>query len=157
MFHKVRIQGLLLDPITERPILVLKNLEDDRILPIWIGSSEANAIALQLENVKVPRPMTHDLMCGILSKVEIPVREVRITDLKDNTYFADIVLQRDEGDVHVDARPSDAVALAVRIGAPIYVEDSIFEKTGEADEDNTDQLRQWLDQLSPEELGRYEM
>lgn len=157
MFQKVRIQGLLLDPITERPILVLRNLDDNRILPIWIGNSEANAIALQLENVKVPRPMTHDLLCGILSQVEIPVREVRITDLKDNTYFADIVLEKGGGDVHVDARPSDAVALAVRIGAPIYVEDSIFEKTSEQDEDNTEQLRKWLEELSPDELGRYEM
>jgi len=157
MFHRVRIQGLLLDPITERPILILKDVADNKILPIWIGSSEANAIALQLENIKVPRPMTHDLMCGILDKVAAPMKEVRITDLKDNTYFADIVLGLGDADVHVDARPSDAVALAVRTGAPIYVEEGIFERTSELDEDNAEQLRKWLDDLSPEEMGRYEM
>jgi uncharacterized protein len=157
MFQRVRIQGLLLDPITERPILVLKNVEDNRILPIWIGSSEANAIALQLENIKVPRPMTHDLLCGILDKVAASMKEVRITDLKDNTYFADIVLSCEGGDLHVDARPSDAVALAVRTGAPIFVEDAIFERTAEMDEDDAVQLRKWLEELSPEEMGRYEM
>jgi hypothetical protein len=157
MFQRVQIQGLLLDPITERPILILKNLEDNRILPIWIGSSEANAIALQLENIKVPRPMTHDLMCGILDKMSVPMKEVRITNLKDNTYFADIVLSCRGGDVHVDARPSDAVALAVRLDVPIFVEEAIFEMAGDVDEDNAEQLRKWLEALSPEELGRYEM
>jgi uncharacterized protein len=157
MFHRVRIQGLLLDPITERPILVLKALDDSRILPIWIGSSEANAIALQLENIKVPRPMTHDLVCGILEKVASPLKEVRITDLKDNTYFADLVLDRQGNDLHVDARPSDAIALAVRTGAPIYVEEAIFEKTGELEEDTASNLRKWLEDLSPEEMGQYEM
>lgn len=157
MYQKVRIQGLLLDPITERPILVLKVIEDSRILPIWIGSSEANAIALQLENIKVPRPMTHDLVCGILDKVASPLKEVRITDLKDNTYFADLVLNHQGTDLHVDARPSDAIALAVRTGAPIYVDEVIFDKTGELEEDTASNLRKWLEDLSPEEMGRYEM
>jgi bifunctional DNase/RNase len=156
MYQKVKIQGLLLDPITERPILVLKEDEASRILPIWIGTSEANAIALQLENIKVPRPMTHDLLCGILSKVNSPLKEVRICDLRDNTYFADIILSYDGGELHVDSRPSDAIALAVRTGVPIFVEDSIFQKSAEA-EDFNENLRQWLQKLSPDELGRYEM
>jgi bifunctional DNase/RNase len=158
MLHRVRIQGLILDPITERPILLLKNDEDSRVLPIWIGSSEANAIALRLEHIEVPRPMTHDLLCGILDQTQTSLKEVRITDLRDNTYFADIVLARREGEVHVDSRPSDAVALAVRAGAPIFVEESVFEKTFSVDENASgEQLARWLEQLSPEEMGRYEM
>ncbi len=156
MYQRVKIQGLLLDPVTERPILVLKEDEASRILPIWIGTSEANAIALQLENIKVPRPMTHDLLCGILSKVNSSLVEVRICDLRDNTYFADIILAHDGSELHVDSRPSDAIALAVRTGVPIYVEDSIFQKSAET-EDFNENLQQWLQNLSPDELGRYEM
>ena len=105
----------------------------------------------------MPRPMTHNLMCGILDKMSVPMKEVRITDLKDNTYFADIVLSCGGGDVHVDARPSDAVALAVRLDVPIFVEEAVFEMTVDVDEDNPEQLRKWLEELSPEEMGRYEM
>lgn len=156
MYQRVKIQGLLLDPVTERPILVLKEDEASRILPIWIGTSEANAIALQLENIKVPRPMTHDLLCGILNKVNSSLVEVRICDLRDNTYFADIILSHEGSELHVDSRPSDAIALAVRTGVPIYVEDSIFQRSAET-EDFNENLQQWLQNLSPEELGRYEM
>jgi bifunctional DNase/RNase len=156
-FQKVIIQGLVLDPLTQWPILVLKEEEASRLVPIWIGTSEANAIALELESVKVPRPMTHDLIHGILEKVEAPVGEVRITDLKDNTYFADIVLRPLRGgEIHVDARPSDAVALALRARAPIFVEESVFEKCTRL-EDNTEALRTWLESLDPEDLGRFEM
>jgi hypothetical protein len=156
VYQKVFIQGLLLDPITERPILVLREEGEQRILPIWIGVSEANAIALQLENVKVPRPMTHDLLCGILSQMHGQVKEVRICDLQDNTYFADIVLEQAGEEVHVDARPSDAVALAVRADAPIFVEETIFDRCGETEEAG-DFVRSWFEQLSPEDLGRYRM
>lgn len=156
MYQRVKIQGLLLDPVTERPILVLKEDDASRILPIWIGTSEANAIALQLENIKVPRPMTHDLLCGILNKVNSSLVEVRICDLRDNTYFADIILAHEGSELHVDSRPSDAIALAVRTGVPIYVEDSIFQKSAET-EDFNENLQQWLQNLSPDELGRYEM
>lgn len=158
MYTKVHIHGMVLDPITERPILVLKD-ESNRILPIWIGSFEANAIALQLEHIAVPRPMTHDLVCGILSQVGTPVKEVLICDLKDNTYFADIILLSQGHELHVDARPSDAVALAVRSGAPILVEESLFDRNLEGEEaaEGQEQLRQWLEKLTPEEMGRYEM
>ena len=158
MYTKVHIQGMVLDPITERPILVLKD-DSNRVLPIWIGSFEANAIALQLEHISVPRPMTHDLVCGILSRVGAPVKEVLICDLKDNTYFADIILLSQGQELHVDARPSDAVAVAVRSGAPILVEESLFDRNLEGDDaaESQEQLRQWLEKLTPEEMGGYEM
>ncbi|MEW5764011.1 MAG: bifunctional nuclease family protein [Acidobacteriota bacterium] len=156
MLQKVVIHGLVLDPITQWPILVLKEEAASRLVPIWIGTSEANAIALELESIKVPRPMTHDLLCGILEKVHAPIKEVRITDVRDNTYFADLVLSPSAGELHVDARPSDAIALALRAHVPIFVEESIFEKCYEL-EDNTEALRQWLEKLSPEEMGRFEM
>jgi bifunctional DNase/RNase len=159
MYQKVTIHGLVVDPITERPILVLKVDADDRVLPIWIGHYEANAIALQLENINVPRPMTHDLVCGILSQANLPLKEVLICDLRDNTYFADLVLMSNGQEIHVDARPSDAVALAVRSGAPILVEDSLFERMADSDDggENTEQVLRWLEKLTPEELGHYEM
>ncbi len=159
MYQKVRIHGLVVDPITERPILVLKVEDDDRVLPIWIGHFEANAIALQLENIRVPRPMTHDLLCQILSRVSSPLKQVLICDLKENTYFADIVLNFQGEEVHVDARPSDAVALAVRAGAPIYVEESLFDRMAEAEDSpgSSEQVLRWLEKLTPEEMGRYEM
>jgi bifunctional DNase/RNase len=158
MYTKVHIQGMVLDPITERPILVLKD-EANRVLPIWIGHFEANAIALQLEHIAVPRPMTHDLVCGILSSMGTPVKEVLICDLKDNTYFADIILLSQGQELHVDARPSDAVAVAVRSGAPILVEESLFDRDldGEEAAGSQEQLRRWLETLTPEEMGRYEM
>lgn len=159
MYQKVHIHGLVVDPITERPILVLKVVGDDRVLPIWIGHFEANAIALQLENIRVPRPMTHDLVCQILSRFSSPLKEVLICDLKENTYFADIVLNFQGNEVHVDARPSDAVALAVRAGAPIFVEDSLFDRMAEAEDSpgSSEQVLRWLEKLSPEGMGRYEM
>lgn len=159
MQQKVKIHGLVLDPLTERPILVLKGDQDDRVLPIWIGQFEANAIALHLEKISVPRPMTHDLLCGMLDRVGTPVKEVLIRDLQDNTYFADIVLLSGADELRVDARPSDAVALAVRAGAPIYVEESLFDRVCDPDDvhGGAEQLLRWLDKLDPEELGKYEM
>ncbi|MEJ2367373.1 MAG: bifunctional nuclease family protein [Acidobacteriota bacterium] len=159
MYEPVNIHGIFLDPITERPILLLKHTADNRILPIWIGAAEANAIALQLEHVKVPRPMTHDLMCGILDQLASPIEKVLICDLQDNTYFAQIQIKRDQAELLVDARPSDAVALAIRVGAPIFVRDDIFDRAGQTEEkeESAEQLSKWLENLNPEDLGHYEM
>ena len=159
MHQRVHIHGLVVDPLTERPILVLKGDTDDRVLPIWIGQFEANAIALRQEKIQVPRPMTHDLLCGMLARVGTPVKEVLIRDLQDNTYYADIVLLNGKDEIRVDARPSDAVALALRVGAPIFVEEDLFERVCDPDDAHggAEQLLRWLDQLSPDELGTYEM
>ena len=159
MFLQVRVQGLFLDPITERPILVLRHEEGNRFLPIWIGAPEANAIALRLEGVEVPRPMTHDLMQGMLEKLSAQVVKVLICDLQENTYFAQIVLSANGQEAIVDSRPSDAVALAVRTGAPIFVREEIFDRATKAEEPTTaeEQVQRWLEGLTPEDLGRYEM
>ncbi len=156
MYQRVRINGLLLDPITERPILVLKEMGVKRILPMWIGASEADAIALKLEHIEAPRPMTHDLLCRILETTKSAIKEIRIRELRDNTYFADIIFVHGGKELCVDARPSDAIALAIRIEAPIYVEDSIFEQEMETN-DSFLKLDDWLHDLSSEEMGHYEM
>lgn len=160
MFDLVSIHALLLDPLTERPILILRSEENGRILPIWIGASEANAIALEIERVHVPRPMTHDLLCSILDTVGVPVLRVHITDLRDNTFFAEIVLDGKGGEVPIDARPSDAVAVALRTGSPIFVKDDVFELFAASEcgeEPCAERVQKWLDGLAPEELGQYKM
>ena len=159
MYLQVRVQGLFLDPITERPILVLRHEEGNRFLPIWIGAPEANAIALRLEGVEVPRPMTHDLLQGILEKLGASVSKVLICDLQESTYFAQIVLDVNGQETCIDARPSDAVALAIRTGAPIFVREEIFDRATHAEEHTSaeEQVQKWLEGLTPEEMGRYEM
>ncbi len=159
MYQKVHVHGLLVDPIKEMPILVLKDDEDGRMLPIWIGHYEANAISLHMEKIPVPRPMTHDLLCRVLEGAGSSLEKVLIRDLQDHTYFAELVLMREGHEVHVDARPSDAVAMAVRTGSPIFVEASLYERAADVEEgdDDVDSLRRWLAKLSPEELGEYEM
>ena len=160
MFSKVKVHGLMLDPITEHPILLLRSEECGRILPIWIGSPEANAIALEIEKVHVPRPMTHDLLCHIIDSMGCCVRKVLISDLKENTYFAQVVLLKDEVETAVDSRPSDAVAIAMRTGAPIYIEDSVFERFAEAEESahgGESQLERLLEKLPSEDMGEYKM
>lgn len=159
MYLPVRVQGLFVDPISERPILVLRHEGDHRVLPIWIGPGEAHAIAMRLEGVEAPRPMTHDLLLELVSRLGASVEKVLVCDLKENTYFAQIVLKSGEGECVLDARPSDAVALAVRAGAPILVWEDIFDQAGRGEDarDGEETLRAWLEGLGPEELGRYEM
>ena len=158
MYLRAHVHGLLVDPIKDMPILVLKDDADGRVLPIWIGHYEANAIALHLEKVRVPRPMTHDLLCQILDRSGSSLQRVLIRDLRDHTYYADLVLLNEGDEVHVDARPSDAVALAVRTGSPIFVEDTLYARAAELDDGTSeDSLQDWLGKLSPEELGEYEM
>jgi uncharacterized protein len=159
MYQRVHVHGLMVDPIKEMPILVLKGDEDGRILPIWIGHFEANAIALQLEGIHVPRPMTHDLLCQIIDQAGYTVQRVLIRDLVDHTYLADLVLRSEGGEVTVDARPSDAVALAVRKGADIFVEESLYAKADTVADASMDEdsVPRWLDKLRPEDMGEYEM
>ena len=124
---EMTIKGLMIDPITNMPIVILKDKEGDRVLPIWVGVFEANAIALQIENISTPRPMTHDLLRNILSEIEADVQRIVVCELKENTFYAMIYLDREGQTMAVDARPSDAIALALRTKAPIFVEDDVVE------------------------------
>jgi hypothetical protein len=154
------IKGLMVDPITNMPIVLLHDREGARVLPIWIGVFEANAIALQIENQATPRPMTHDLLRNVITDLRAAVDRVVVTELKDNTFYAAIYLQVGEDLVAVDARPSDAIALALRAKAPIFVEDTVLEgaKTLDTPEPgDTDQLQRWLESIDPEDLGKYKM
>ncbi len=160
MERKVDIQSLILDPFSQRPIMVLRSETSDRLLPICIGPNEANAIALQLEHIPVPRPMTHDLITGILDSLGVPVKKVRITDLRNNTFYAEIILDRDGREIRLDARPSDAVALALRLAVPIFVEETVFERCSseeETEESCSEIYRRCMESLGPKDFGRYKM
>ncbi|MCP3980015.1 MAG: bifunctional nuclease family protein [bacterium] len=160
MAVEMKVKGLMVDPVSNMPIIVLKDSGGDSVLPIWVGIFEANAIAMQLENVISPRPMTHDLLKSVIESLSGEIRRVVITDLKDNTFFARIDLDSSGQSLEVDARPSDAMALALRAGAPIFVESGVLTKSaqpGEADSEQTERLRRWLETVDPNELGRYEM
>ncbi len=158
---EMTIKGLMIDPITNMPIVILKDRGGERVLPIWVGVFEANAIALQIENIATPRPMTHDLLRNILSEIEADVLRIVVSDLRDNTFYAMIYLDRAGDTIAIDARPSDAIALALRTKAPIYVEDSVVESAKGLDltKDSTDseRLQKWLEGLNPEDLGKYKM
>jgi bifunctional DNase/RNase len=161
MLIEMSIKGLMVDPMAGTPIVILKDKQGERVLPIWVGVPEANAIALQIENVSTPRPMTHDLLRNIITDLEGRVDRVVVSDLKDNTYFAIIHLTVRGERVAVDARPSDAIALALRTRSPILVEESVIENARTADftaepADN-ERLQKWLESLDPEELGKYKM
>jgi uncharacterized protein len=158
---EMTIKGLTVDPVTNMPIVILHDVDDKRILPIWVGVFEANAIALQIENVHTPRPMTHDLLRNVIHDLQASVDRVVVSDVKDNTFFAHIYLDTPAGKVAVDARPSDAIALALRTRSPIWVEESVIDnaKTIDASTAKVDgeRLHQWLESLDPEDLGKYKM
>jgi hypothetical protein len=157
---EMAIKGLMVDPITNMPIVLLHDREGARVLPIWIGVFEANAIALQIENQTTPRPMTHDLLRNVITDLKAAVDRVVVTELKENTFYAAIYLQVGDDLVAVDARPSDAIALALRARAPIFVEDAVLEgaKTLDTPEPaDRDQLQRWLESIDPEDLGKYKM
>jgi bifunctional DNase/RNase len=161
MLIEMSIKGLMVDPMAGTPIVILKDKQGDRVLPIWVGVPEANAIALQIENVSTPRPMTHDLLRNIITDLEGRVDRVVVSELRDNTYFAIIHLTVRGERVAVDARPSDAIALALRTRSPILVEEAVIEHARTADfssepADN-ERLQKWLESLDPEELGKYKM
>lgn len=158
---EMTIKGLMIDPVTNMPIVILKDKEGDRVLPIWVGVFEANAIALQIENIATPRPMTHDLLRNILSEIDADVQRIVVSELKENTFYAMIYLDRAGDLTAVDARPSDAIALALRTKAPIFVEDTVVESAKGLDlsKETTDseRLQKWLEGLNPDDLGKYKM
>jgi bifunctional DNase/RNase len=158
---EMKIRGLTMDPVTQMPIVVLKDVNGGTVLPIWVGIFEANAIALEIEKVSTPRPMTHDLIKTVLMGLNTGVKKIVVSELKDDTFYALIWLEKDGELISVDSRPSDALALALRLDCPIYVEDSVLKNSKTAasvsDKVQSDELKKWLEGLNDEDLGRYKM
>ncbi|HVP55132.1 MAG TPA: bifunctional nuclease family protein [Candidatus Eisenbacteria bacterium] len=158
---EMKIRGLMMDPATNMPIVILKETDTETVLPIWVGMYEANAIALEIEKVSTPRPMTHDLLKNLLIGLETTVRKVVVTELRDDTFYAVIWLERSGEIISIDSRPSDALALALRMDCPIYVEDEVLKVSKQAanvsDRVSSDELRKWLENLGDDDLGRYKM
>jgi bifunctional DNase/RNase len=158
---EMKIRGLMMDPVTNMPIVVLKDAGGSAILPIWVGIYEANAIALEIEKVQTPRPMTHDLLKNLLLGLNVRVHKVVVNDLKDDTFYALIWMERDGQMMSVDSRPSDALALALRLDCPIFVEEDVLKNSkvssAAAEKASGEDLRKWLEGLSDEDLGRYKM
>lgn len=157
---QMEVRGLLLDPTAETPVLLLQSAAGQLLLPIWIGPVEANAIAMALEGVRAPRPMTHDLIEGILSGLEADLERIEIWQLLEGTFHGRLRLRKGESTIEVDSRPSDAVAIAVRLGAPIWVAKAVIEEALRHDLASTgdeEQLRDWLEKVRPEDLGKYTM
>jgi len=159
-----KIKGLMMDPLTNSPIVVLQDITSDTLLPIWVGIFEANAIALQIEKVDTPRPMTHDLIKGLLNHLDARVTKIVVTELKDSTFYALIFLDVAGKTITVDSRPSDAIALALRTDSPIFVTDEVISKSASAstmtlsaERSTPEEIRQWLENLNPEDLGKYKM
>jgi hypothetical protein len=165
MLTPMVISGLTVDPLTNSPIVLLKEVEGQRTLPIWIGLLEATAIASELEGIKFSRPMTHDLLKNLMGIMNVKVNRVEVCDLKNNTYFALIHIDHNGKEMSIDARPSDALAISLRMGAPIFVADEVIDKSSQIEikaepEDKTEQGKKWqdiLEKLNPEDFGKYKM
>lgn len=165
MSIRMKVFGLTIDPLTNSPILILKDMEGEKSIPIWIGLLEATAIASELEKVKFSRPMTHDLMKNLMDHIGLRLAKVEVCDLRDNTYFALLHLVFQDKEFTMDARPSDAIALALRAEAPIYVDEQVLQKSKEVDlgakeEIQSTEAKKWteiLESLSPEDFGKYKM
>ena len=161
MTVEMKVKGLMWDPVSRMPIVILRTQAGESVLPIFVGLFEANAIAQQLDGSLSPRPMTHDLLGNLIDALHGRVDRVVITDLRDNTFFAIIHLERNGEKLAIDARPSDAMALALRVKVPIFVEDAVLARSSASGEegqvDEAERLRRWLETVDPEELGRYEM
>jgi bifunctional DNase/RNase len=158
---EMKIRGLMMDPVTNMPIVVLKDMSGDAVLPIWVGIYEANAIALEIEKVTTPRPMTHDLIKVLLMGLEASIKKVVVSELRDETFYALIWLEREGHLMSVDSRPSDALALALRHDCPIFVDDKVLQSSKNSatvsEKVNDEELRKWLEGLNDEDLGRYKM
>ncbi len=158
---EMKIRGLMMDPQTNNPIVVLKDVNGTAILPIWVGIFEASAIASEIEKQATARPMTHDLIRNLLFGLEAAVKKIVVSDLRDDTFYAVIWLERNGEMISVDSRPSDALAIALRMDCPIFVDDSVLktsrENTSVAEVGSNEDLRKWLESLSDEDLGRYKM
>lgn len=158
---EVKIRGLMMDPVTNMPVVVLKEAQGTGILPIWVGVYEANAIALEIEKVQTPRPMTHDLLKNVLTGLDVRLQKVVVSELKDDTFYALIWMEREGQLISMDSRPSDALALALRLDCPIFVEEEVLKNSKKAglvaEKGSSDELRKWLENLNDEDLGRYKM
>ena len=154
---EMSIRGLMIDPITNMPIVILKDADDQRTLPIWVGPVEANAIAIQMENITTPRPMTHDLLVRVMADLGATVDRVVVADLSENTFYAQLILRRGDDVVVVDARPSDALALALRTKARVFVSEHVLDRAQSldtsAEQANQERLQRWLESLDPDDLG----
>jgi bifunctional DNase/RNase len=165
MFRPMVVSGLTVDPLTNSPIVILKEVEGERTLPIWIGLLEATAIASELEGIKFSRPMTHDLLKNIMGLIDLKVNKVEVCDLKNNTYYALIYINHKGKEISIDARPSDALALSLRVDAPIFVAEEVIDMSSQIDlkpepEDKSEQGKKWqeiLEKLNPEDFGKYKM
>ena len=160
-----RIKGLMMDPITNAPIVVLREVGGDALMPIWVGIFEANAIAMQIEKVDMPRPMTHDLLKAVLDHLDIEVTKVVVSELRDNTFYAHIFLRSGDRTITVDSRPSDAIAIALRTDSPIFITDGVLAKSHKPDgapvpssrQRAAEDIKKWLENLDPDDLGKYKM
>jgi bifunctional DNase/RNase len=159
---EMKVEGLTLDPLTNMPIIILKDLLSDKALPIWVGYFEANAIALEIEKINTPRPMTHDLLRSMITSLHAKVKHVLINDLKENTFFAVISVIQNGNDMTIDSRPSDAIALALRTKSPIFVEDKVIEAAKKLDlpdpnkiqDDEKQQWKDWITSIKPQDFGK---
>jgi bifunctional DNase/RNase len=158
---EMKIRGLMMDPVTQLPIVILKDIGSDTLLPIWVGVFEANAIALEIEKVATPRPMTHDLIRNVLSGLDTFVRRVVVTELRADTFYAVVWLEREGKAISIDSRPSDALALALRADCPIFVDEDVIKaskgNTQEPERLNNEELKKFLEGLNDEDLGKYKM
>ncbi len=158
---EMKIRGLMMDPVTQLPIVILKDVSSETLLPIWVGVFEANAIALEIEKVATPRPMTHDLIRTVLSGLDAVVHRVVVTELRADTFYAVIWLERDGKIICIDSRPSDALALALRADCPIFVDEEVIKNSksssAESERLSNDELKKFLEGLNDEDLGKYKM
>ena len=158
---EMKIRQLILDPVTNMPIVILKDVGSDTVLPIWVGAHEANAIALEMEKVTTPRPLTHDLIKNVLAGLETVVHKVVVTELKEDTFYAVIWLERDGRIISIDSRPSDALAVALRMDCPIFVEEQVLKTSKQAitlsERTTSDELRKFLEGINDDDLGKYKM
>ena len=165
MLHEVNIASMAIDPTSNTPIIILKSIKGDQAVPIWIGLLEATSIASALRDIKFDRPMTHDLFKNFVDNLEMAVSKVEVCDLKDNTFYARIYFVSKDKSFDMDARPSDAIAIALRFGAPIYVDDKIFDKSQMLESDyevlnKSEDGKKWaeyLENLNPEDFGKYKV
>lgn len=164
MAIEMKVAGIMLDPTTQVPIVILRDLQDSNTLPIWIGLVEASAIAMEMEKIKIHRPLTHDLLKNVIDELKAHVIKIEITDLRDNTFYALIHLDQNGNTLAIDSRPSDAIALALRTESPIFVDEKVIEKSKKLEvkdlsfsDENKDKWAEILENLNPEDFGKYKM